>query len=850
MTQNQPRVTVGMPVYNDPHGLRRSVPSVVGQTWRGSLRLLIVDDGSTDETADVLASLTEMHQGIEVVRTPQNEGRPFARNRIVELAGDDYLAWCDSGDLWQPRKLELQLATLFEAERQDPGTAVLCAGPIHWVQADTGQTTIRIPDVDGDQLLNALTGKIFPHLQGLVGRATHFRQLGGFDTRLLRRQDYDFLVRFLGEGGRIVTSSRHTPVFTYIKFYGGGSPDVVARANQVIRNKHQPYYRRYGKRLERQVRSNQHRLVARFYSANESRAGSMAYRTQAWLSAPELIGPARRGVRRAWQPRRHATAAAGVLIRLLRPVLPALRRSRLADVARKAGLDHRLTRLGVQGLSSQQEGATHVPPSAPISPQNKARTEPSTWLRTEQSYREQGLLHSAESALRDGVQQHPDNEDLRMRLIELLALRGNWSECVDLWSEDQRAGGDAARALTYSRVAWAYRRLNRHADAVDVAQEGLRRWPSHRQLRDELWTNRAELVDWKQAAATPAVPESASQPTEPIGTVTALGTLGGGDGPMEGRVSVRGEGAPPVSLLVNGVPVASTAAAGGADGEWSTFAFNCAGLRAYLGDGDVISVESNGQPLAIDGDGHARRVMTGYASRFAELVQLLNAGYVFTKFGTLKERSTPETKAQTLALYNEISALLEASWGYSAFPFYGNLLGAVREHDIIAHDVGGFDMGYVSSHHEADAVRSEFIDICRTLVERGYHLRLEPWSVYVRPNRRSRVFVDVNYAWFTEAGELNLSFGWRHAPVTDRQRYFYPRESLIGRHAVRIPGNAEDVLVQIYGTSWAVPDQGFALEADLQRDPAFLLTETEMFALEQLDPDRVAARVDRSWDEG
>ncbi|HLT10076.1 MAG TPA: glycosyltransferase, partial [Micromonosporaceae bacterium] len=92
MTVSQPRVTVGMPVYNDPDGLRRSVPSILNQTWPGAIRLLVLDDGSTDETPAVLAALAADHDTVEVVRAPHNEGRPFARNRILDLAGDDYLA--------------------------------------------------------------------------------------------------------------------------------------------------------------------------------------------------------------------------------------------------------------------------------------------------------------------------------------------------------------------------------------------------------------------------------------------------------------------------------------------------------------------------------------------------------------------------------------------------------------------------------------------------------------------------------------------------------------------------------------------------------------------------------------
>jgi glycosyltransferase involved in cell wall biosynthesis len=195
---NYPKVTVGMPVYNDPDGVRRTVPTVFGQTWPGPVRLLVIDDGSTDDTGDVVATLARFYADVEVIRHPTNRGRPAARNTVLEHAGDGYLAWADAGDLWHPRKLELQFSTLLDAEAKDPATPLLCTGPLRWVFADRGSDRLRVPDVAGDQLQAALTGRLFPYLQAMLGRAEHFRQLDGFDASLLRRQDYDLLVRFLG----------------------------------------------------------------------------------------------------------------------------------------------------------------------------------------------------------------------------------------------------------------------------------------------------------------------------------------------------------------------------------------------------------------------------------------------------------------------------------------------------------------------------------------------------------------------------------------------------------------------------------------------------------------------------
>jgi hypothetical protein len=509
-----------------------------------------------------------------------------------------------------------------------------------------------------------------------------------------------------------------------------------------------------------------------------------------------------------------------------------------------------LSRLGpIQSLGRAFREAAESGPSISTPPPpftEDIRADPVTWLEMEQAYRQHGMLHSAELALRSALEQHPGDAALQNRLIELLPLRRKWADCVDAWSKQDADGVRHRRAITYARLAWSHRELGDHSSALAVAEEGIRRWGAAPQLQSELQLSRAALVDWRHAliaSGRNGTPDSQELDNAVHGIVTSLGFLDGLDGPIEGRI-VPHDDAPVVSLTVNDVPVVSTSARPGTSADdMATFALNCQDLRSYLGDGDVVAVEYAGQRLSIDSHGVSRVVQTGYGSRFTELRKKLN-DHAFNKFGVLRQRNTPATTARTLALYDNVAVLLADSYGYASFPFYGNLLGAIREHDLIAHDIGGFDMGYVSEHHEPAKVRAEFIDICHLLLRRDYRLRVEPWSVYVRSPRDPKVYVDVNFGWFTVAGKLQLSFGWRHQPVTNKARFFYPRESYIGPHTVRVPGNAEEVLVQIYGPSWPVPEQGFTLDGNLRRAPQYLLSVDEMRALEQLDPDRVTVKID------
>lgn len=829
-------VTVGMPVYNDPSGLLRSVPTVLNQTWKGDIRLLIVDDGSTDDTAEVIESLQGVYPGIEVISNERNRGRPFVRNQILDHAETEYLAWLDAGDLWHPRKLEVQFETL---SRQDDehDVPLLCTTAFRWVFSDRGQDRIRVPDVSGDQLHAALSSKLPPYLWTLLGRTEAYRSAGRFDERLPRRQDYEFFVRFIEGGGRVVSAPPDLALATYLKSDIGRSADEVARSNQVIRQIHRPLYRRYGGGFTRQMRRRQSVLVARFHANNGNRLAAAAHTVVGWLWSPSLpsLGGIRRVVRR-WG-RQGVAWGARTLLRMARPLLPLARRLGLTPLLRKM-----VTPQGMLPAYYRELQRFSAPPSqvaekieASITADGDV-TDVATWVRLEQAHRQAGHLDSAHSALERGLSQHPGHGELQSRLVELLALRGKWAECVEAWrslSESQRTH---ATPTTYNRAAWAYREMGDAEESVRVAEAGLDRWPEDPWLLSQLYKARARRTDWATAVEA-GTPLPSSMKTL-AGQVSRLGFLSGEHHPIQGWLAPDESRETTVRLMMNDFEVTSTGAAPGEDGNLR-FSFNCTELLEYLGDGDVIRFETSRGTLPIQDLGDSCVLRPGYPSRTEELRAKLGKGYVFENLGKLTVGNTPERKKATLALYDRVRKLVSNTEGYQLYPIYGNLLGAIRENDFITHDVGGFDVTYVSSHSRADSVREEYASICRALADSGFHLKLKPWSAYVRPQRGSDIFVDLNFAWFNAEGELNLSYGWRHQPVTDRTRFEFPREAPIGSHWVAVPGNAEEVLTQIYGSTWITPDQGYVPEVEMKRDLDSLLTTGELEAIRAAHPDQV-----------
>ena len=110
-------ISVIVPVYNVRKFIIETMDCVRRQTYT-HWELLLVEDGSTDGTAEVIQEYLERTQDtrIRLIRQPSNMGAARARNRGVEEAAGRYVAYLDADDLWMPEKLEHELA--FLAEKQ------------------------------------------------------------------------------------------------------------------------------------------------------------------------------------------------------------------------------------------------------------------------------------------------------------------------------------------------------------------------------------------------------------------------------------------------------------------------------------------------------------------------------------------------------------------------------------------------------------------------------------------------------------------------------------------------------------------------------------------------------------
>ncbi len=106
-------VSIITPAHNAENFLPETIDSVLDQTFR-DWELIVVDDCSTDRTFEIASAYAAKDPRVRVLRNEVNSGVAATRNRGLEVASGDYIAFVDSDDLWLPEKLEKQLRFMKE----------------------------------------------------------------------------------------------------------------------------------------------------------------------------------------------------------------------------------------------------------------------------------------------------------------------------------------------------------------------------------------------------------------------------------------------------------------------------------------------------------------------------------------------------------------------------------------------------------------------------------------------------------------------------------------------------------------------------------------------------------------
>jgi glycosyltransferase involved in cell wall biosynthesis len=214
-------VSIILPTYNRAYCIRRSIDSVLNQTF-ADFELIVLDDGSTDDTARIVESYDDPR--IRYVRSAENCGQTKRLNQGIAMAKADLIAFQDSDDEWLPTKLERQVTAMRACSpevgivytdkwRIEPGRE-----PFHW------KSPHNMPE-DGiifDRALDTQVNNIGP--QSVLIRRRCFDEVGRFDERITKFNDWEMFIRI---SRKFLFFHIPEPLVNYV-----ASPDAMARLGE------------------------------------------------------------------------------------------------------------------------------------------------------------------------------------------------------------------------------------------------------------------------------------------------------------------------------------------------------------------------------------------------------------------------------------------------------------------------------------------------------------------------------------------------------------------------------------------------------------------------------------------
>jgi glycosyltransferase involved in cell wall biosynthesis len=226
MISHAPTFSVVIPAYNTAETLGEAIESVLAQT-RDDFEVIVIDDGSSDNTAEIAASFADRRVQ---VYSQENAGPSAARNRGIELAVGKYVSSLDSDDLWLPDYLVEMGRALEENPRAgfaythawilDASDRFRTVPTGAWHQPPT-------PMLPPDQFIAELLRECFVNAPTI--RRAALEQVGGYDKNISHGEDWELWLRLANAGFEAVRVAG--PLTIYRNRPGSHSADLVAMAD-------------------------------------------------------------------------------------------------------------------------------------------------------------------------------------------------------------------------------------------------------------------------------------------------------------------------------------------------------------------------------------------------------------------------------------------------------------------------------------------------------------------------------------------------------------------------------------------------------------------------------------------
>ena len=291
-----PLITIALTCFNAEDTIERAINSALSQTWPNK-EILVVDDCSSDKSIAIINKIADQHSIVKVLLNEKNKGTAASRNRLIDNAAGEFVAFFDDDDESSPERVKAQYKRIIEHEAKSEESLIACYASGSRIYPNGYSLNLEaigsrgvVPEgalVANYILFNERVEDVFygtgTPTCSLMAKTDVFHQLGGFDQDFRRVEDMDFAVRLALRGGHFIGCSEM--LFTQ---YATQGTDKSAACNFEAENKLLDKHQKYLEKLKR-YRYAKNWFLVRYCHFSGDRIGMLRALITAWFQNPILI---------------------------------------------------------------------------------------------------------------------------------------------------------------------------------------------------------------------------------------------------------------------------------------------------------------------------------------------------------------------------------------------------------------------------------------------------------------------------------------------------------------------------------------------------------------------------------
>jgi glycosyltransferase involved in cell wall biosynthesis len=220
----EPKVSIIIPMYNESDNIGATLKSLIEQNY-SNIQLIIVDDGSVDESVNIVESyLSDLGNNHRVLKNTTNLGQSFSRNRGAMYAEGEYIVFHDADDLSTPDRIKKQVSFLEE----NPSVGVV-GGSYFYINPNRGQRELKVRPEGDKSIRQGMARECMINL----GTAM-FRREALFDTNLFESNNVEGYELIVNIGTSWSFANLRDPVYLYRINKGSRSQQAQLKKKAII----------------------------------------------------------------------------------------------------------------------------------------------------------------------------------------------------------------------------------------------------------------------------------------------------------------------------------------------------------------------------------------------------------------------------------------------------------------------------------------------------------------------------------------------------------------------------------------------------------------------------------------